>query len=259
MLDGTVDAKTAAMLAPYEGTTDTGLPFWPADVLNRGVARYDSAGLQVELHAIGDRAVRMALDAYENAARVNTTRGRRHRVEHIEVPDPADLPRFRQLGVIASTQAIFATPDVTTLNNYAPLLGPTRAARSNAFKYFDDAGAVQAFGSDYPVFPMNVLLGIYTAVTRQLPDGTPPGGWYPASRITVPAAVRHFTRDAAYAAFMEQEVGTLRAGMLADFVVLSRDIFAEPPAALLTTRVVRTVMGGRVVYSAPETGASVRR
>jgi predicted amidohydrolase YtcJ len=249
MLDGTIDAKTAAMLSAYVGTDDTGLPFWPVDVLNRGVARYDSAGLQIELHAIGDKAIRMALDAYANAAKVNGTQGRRHRIEHIEVPDPSDLPRFRALGVIASTQAIFASPDATTLHNYAPLLGPVRAARSNAFKYFDDAGAVQAFGSDYPVFPMNVLLGIYTAVTRQLPDGTPPGGWYPASRITVEAAVRHFTRDAAYAAFMERDVGTLEAGKLADFVVLSQDIFAVPAAQLLQTHVQRTVVGGREVLA----------
>ena len=249
MLDGTVDAKTAAMLEPYAGTDDTGLPFWSADVLTRGVTRYDSAGLQIELHAIGDRAVRMALDAYAAAARANHTSGRRHRVEHVEVPDVADLPRFKQLGVIASTQAIFATPDVTTLNNYAPLLGPRRAARSNAFKYFDDAGAVQAFGSDYPVFPMNVLLGIYTAVTRQTPSGTPRGGWYPDSRITVEAAVRHYTRDAAYAAFMEQELGTLTVGKLADFVVLSKDIFTIPAADLLRTQIVSTVVGGQAVHS----------
>ncbi len=248
MLDGTVDAKTAAMLTAYAGTDDTGLPFWSANVLNRGVARYDSAGLQVELHAIGDKAIRMALDAYQGAARSNGTTGRRHRVEHIEVPDPADLPRFKQLGVIASTQAIFASPDVTTLTNYAPLLGPVRSARSNAFRYFDDAGAVQAFGSDYPVFPMDVLRGIYTAVTRQMPDGTPRGGWYPASRISVEAAVRHYTRDAAYAAFMEQETGTIAQGKLADFVVLSKDIFVVPPADLLRTRVMLTVVGGREVH-----------
>ncbi|MCE2901093.1 MAG: amidohydrolase [Gemmatimonas sp.] len=248
MLDGTVDAQTAAMLEPYANTDATGLPFWSASVLKRGVARYDSAGLQVELHAIGDKAVRMALDAYAHARRVNGTRDSRHRVEHVEVPHPSDLPRFKALGVIASTQAIFATPDVTTLTNYAPLLGPKRAALSNNFRQFDDAGAVQAFGSDYPVFPMDVMRGIYTAVTRLTPEGTPRGGWYPAGRITVEAALRHYTRDAAYAAFMEQEVGTLRAGMLADFVVLSDDLLAVPPAELLRVRVERTVVGGREVY-----------
>ena len=248
MLDGTVDAQTAAMLEPYAGTDATGLPFWSAPVLNRGVVRYDSAGLQVELHAIGDKAVRMALDAYAQARKVNGVRDSRHRVEHVEVPSPRDLPRFRQLGVIASTQAIFATPDVTTLTNYAPLLGPRRAALSNNFRQFDEAGAVQAFGSDYPVFPMDVIRGIYTAVTRMTPEGTPKGGWYPAGRISVEAALRHFTRDAAYAAFMEKEAGMLREGFLADFVVLSEDLLAVPPAQLLRVQVERTVVGGRESY-----------
>lgn len=251
MLDGTVDAKTAAMLEPYVGSDDTGLPFWPAATLNKGVARYDSAGIQVELHAIGDRAVRTALDAYANAAKVNRTQGRRHRIEHIEVPALADLPRFKQLGVIASTQAIFATPDQTTLQNYAPLLGPERSSRANAFKKFDDAGATQAFGSDYPVFPMDVLLGIYTAVTRQTPDGTPKGGWYPENRITVEAALRHYTKDAAYAAFMEKETGTLEVGKYADFAVLSADILAIPPSDLLKTKVLLTIVGGREAYRRP--------
>jgi predicted amidohydrolase YtcJ len=248
MLDGTVDAKTAAMLEPYAGSDDTGLPFWPAATLNKGVARYDSAGIQVELHAIGDRAVRTALDAYAHAATVNRTQGRRHRIEHIEVPALSDLPRFKQLSVIASTQAIFATPDQTTLQNYAPLLGPERSSRANAFKKFDDAGAIQAFGSDYPVFPMNVLLGIYSAVTRQTPEGTPKGGWYPENRITVEAALRHYTKDAAYAAFMEKETGSLVVGKYADFVVLSADILSIPPAALLKTKVLLTMVGGREAY-----------
>ena len=248
MLDGTVDAKTAAMLEPYAGSDDTGLPFWPAATLNQGVARYDSAGIQVELHAIGDRAVRTALDAYAHAARANRTTGRRHRIEHIEVPALSDLPRFKQLGVIASTQAIFATPDQTTLQNYAPLLGPERSSRANAFKKFDDARAVQAFGSDYPVFPMDVLLGIYTAATRQTPQGTPKGGWYPENRITVEAALRHYTRDAAYAAFMDKETGTLEVGKYADFVVLSADILTIPPADLLKTKVLLTIIGGREAY-----------
>ena len=248
MLDGTVDARTAAMLAPYSGTDDTGLPFWSASVLNRGVVRYDSAGLQVELHAIGDRAIRMALDAFGAARTANGVRDARHRVEHVEVPDPADLPRFRSLGVIASTQAIFATPDATTLENYAPLLGPVRASRSNSFRQFDDAGAVQAFGSDYPVFPMDPIRGIYTAVTRMTPEGTPRGGWYPAGRITVEAALRHYMRDAAYAAFVESEIGVLRVGFWADFVVLSEDILAMPVESLLKTQVLRTVVGGREVF-----------
>ena len=262
MLDGTVDAKTAAMLEPYVGG-GTGLAMWTQEDLNRAVATYDRAGIQVELHAIGDAAIRMALDAYEHAARTNPPRDRRHRVEHIEVPALADLPRFRALGVIASTQAIFATPDASTLQNYAPLLGPERAARSNAFKLFDDAGALQAFGSDYPVYPMDPLLGIHAAVTRQTRDGTPQGGWYPANRIGVEAALAHYTRDAAYASFDDSVKGTITAGKYADFVVLSRDILSIPSDQLPDARVLLTVMGGRETFRrdlpGPGAGSSTPR
>jgi hypothetical protein len=249
MLDGTVDAKTAYMLEPYVGG-GTGLPMWSKDDLNRAVAAFDRAGIQVELHAIGDAAIRMALDAFEHVARAHGPRDRRHRVEHIEVPALADLPRFRELGVIASTQAIFAIPDTSALENYAPLLGPERASHANAFRLFDAAGAVQAFGSDYPVFPMDPLLGIYVAATRTTPAGTPAGGWYPQNRISVEAALRHYTRDAAYASFDEARKGTITAGKYADFVVLSHDILSMPPAELLQAKVLLTVMGGRETYRA---------
>jgi predicted amidohydrolase YtcJ len=254
ILDGTVDARTAAMLAPYVGAgTETGIPMWRQDALDRTVARYDKAGLQVMLHAIGDRAIRMALDAFEGAARTNHSSNRRHRIEHLEVPDSADLPRFKQLGVIASTQAMFAYPDATTLGNYAGLLGPARASRANAFKRLDDAGATQAFGSDFPVFTMEVLKGINTAVNRTTAEGTPAGGWYPDNRISVDRALRHFTRDGAFASFDEADKGTLEAGKLADFVVLSKDILTEPPAKLLAAKVLLTVMGGRETYRAGPT------
>ena len=125
------------------------------------VAIYDREGFQIMLHAIGDLAVRISLDAFENATKLNKTSGRRHRLEHIEVPERADLPRFKALGVIASTQAIFANPDQTTLENFAMVrLGPARSALADSFKLFDDAGAVQAFGSDWPVFSFDVLKGI---------------------------------------------------------------------------------------------------
>ncbi|MCC6931000.1 MAG: amidohydrolase [Gemmatimonadaceae bacterium] len=250
MLDGTVDAGTAAMLAPYAIGEGSGLPRWSAEELNTTVARYDSAGIQVELHAIGDRAIRMALDAFEVAARRNGARDHRHRIEHLEVPDPSDIPRFGRLGVIASTQAIFATPDKTTLENYVPLLGPARAQHAMPFKDLDDAGTRQAFGSDYPVFPMDPLLGTWIAVTRQNPDGTPAGGWFPEHRLTLEAALRHYTAGSAYAAFREQDIGVLREGMLADFVVLSEEIIGVAPTALLRTRPVLTVMGGRDTYRA---------
>lgn len=250
MLDGTVDAGTAAMLDPYTGSTSTGLPMWEPAPLLRTLERYDRAGIQVELHAIGDRAIRMALDAFEQLAASQGARDRRGRIEHLEVPHPDDLARFKALGVIASTQAIFATPDATAMQNYVPLLGPQREARAMPFKALEDAGAIQAFGSDYPVFPMDPLLGIYTAVTRQLPDGTPRGGWQPQHRIAVESALKHYTWGAAYAAFREQELGVLRTGYYADLVVLSEDILVPDAQALLRAKPVLTMVGGRETYRA---------
>ena len=246
-LDGTVDARTAAMFEPYVGG-GTGIPFWEQDDLNKTVALYDKEGFQVMLHAIGDKAINMALNAFEYAAKTNGTTGRRHRIEHVEVPLLADLPRFKQLGVIASTQALFASPDATVLQNFAVLLGPERASHADSFKIFDDAGAVQVFGSDWNVFDFSPLKGIYTAVTRMTPEGTPPGGWYPAGRISMEAALRHYTRDGAYASFDEDIRGTLTAGKLADFVVLSKDLLAIPPADILKTKVLLTMMGGKETY-----------
>ena len=235
------------MFEPYVGG-GTGIPFWEQDDLDRTVALYDKEGFQVLLHAIGDKAIHMALDAFEYAEKTNGTSGRRHRVEHVEVPLLSDLPRFKALGVIASTQPIFANPDETALKNFAVLLGPARASHADSFKIFDDAGAVQAFGSDWSVFDFAPLKGIYAAVTRQTPEGTPPGGWYPAGRISVEAALRHYTRDGAYATFDEGIRGTLAPGMLADLVVLSRDILTIPPREIPTTKVLLTVMGGRDTY-----------
>jgi len=247
VLDGTVDARTAAMFEPYVGG-GTGIPFWEQDDLNKTVALYDQEGFQVLLHAIGDKAINMALNAFEYAARTNGTLGRRHRVEHAEVPRVSDLPRFKQLGVIASTQAMFANPDATVLENFAVLLGPERASHADSFKIYDDAGAVQAFGSDWGVFSFEPLPAIHCAVTRMTPEGAPAGGWYPAGRISVEAALHHFTRDGAYASFDEDIRGTLSPGKLADLVVLSKNILEIPPAEILNTKVLLTVMGGQDTY-----------
>jgi predicted amidohydrolase YtcJ len=247
VLDGTVDARTAAMFEPYVGG-GTGIPFWEQDDLNKTVALYDREGFQVLLHAIGDKAINMALNAFEYAAKMNKTNGHRHRIEHVEVPLLSDLPRFKALGVIASTQALFANPDATVLQNFDPLLGPKRAPHADSFKIFDDAGIVQAFGSDWGVFDFAPLKGIYCAVTRMTPEGTPNGGWYPEGRISVEAALHHYTRDGAYATFDENVRGTLRKGMLADLVVLSQDILTIQPSEILKTKILLTVMGGKDTY-----------
>lgn len=250
MLDGTVDAGTAAMLAPFAIGGGTGLPRFTAEELQATLARYDSAGIQVELHAIGDASIRMVLDAAERLTKERGARDRRLRIEHLEVPDPADIPRFKQHGVIASTQAIFAIPDATALENYVPILGPERAMHAMPFKSLDDAGAMQAFGSDYPVFPMDPLLGIHVATTRTTAAGTPAGGWNPAERISAKAAIRHYTAGAAYAAFREDELGRLMPGMYADLTVLSEDIVEGTADVFLRAKVLLTVMGGRDTHRA---------
>ena len=251
MIDGTVDAQTAAMHAPYAGSDASGLSFWDPAELNATVALYDRLGFQVLLHAIGDKAIGQALDAFAFAARTNGTTGRRHRVEHVEVPALADLARFRDLGVIASTQPIFANPDSTVLTNFEPLLGPERAPHADSFSLFDDAGVVQAFGSDYPVFYFSPIEGIAVAVTRMTADGKPVGGWHPAGRISVEAALRHYTIDGAFATFDEGIRGSLAPGKLADFVVLSQDLTQVAPTEIRKTQVLLTIMGGKETYRDP--------
>lgn len=250
LADGVVESKTAWMLEPFANGGGTGIPNYSPDELTRSVAIFDREGFQLFIHAIGDRAIRTSLDAFENAARVNGTSGRRHRLEHIEVPQPEDIARFKPLGVIASSQALFANPDENTLGPYASALGPVRAERAMPFKAIDDSGAVQAFGSDWPVFSMEVLKGIHCAVTRQTPKGTPKGGWPPHSRLSVEAALRHFTVDGAYAGFSEHDFGRIAPGLFADFVVLSRDITRGAPSDILDTRVLLTVLGGKETYRA---------
>jgi hypothetical protein len=252
VLDGTVDAMTASMDEPYVGTNISGIPFWDSDELNQTVALYDKLGFQVMLHAIGDKGVAQALDSFAYAAKVNGTSGRRHRVEHAEVPRLEDLKRFRDLGVIASTTPMFANPDETVLKNFDPLLGPKRAPHADSFKIFDDAGIVQVFSSDWDAFTFSPIEGIAVAVTRQTADGKPTGGWYPAGRISVEAALRHYTSDGAYATFDEAERGTLTKGKLADFVVLSQDLTKIDPTKIRQTKVLLTVMGGKDTWRSPQ-------
>ncbi len=248
-VDGVVEAETAAMFEPYPGG-GTGLPEWTQEELDRAVAAYDRAGWQVMLHAIGDRGIDMALTAFERAAALNRTSGRRHRVEHVEVPRTADLPRFRAGGVVASTQATFPYPNANHLDVYLPTLGPERSHRALVFASIDQAGAVQAFGSDWPVFSADVLRAIACVVTRTTREGTPAGGWEPAQRLSVEAALRHYTADAAWAEHAEADRGTLMAGKKADFVVLSQDLLAVAPERVKDTQVLRTVLGGRDTYRA---------
>lgn len=256
MDDGTIAARTAAMLAPYASPSEsTPPPAIAGEALRRAVTMLDARGWQVMIHAAGDAAVRQALDAFETAARTNPApaRGRRHRVEHVEIIDAADLPRFDALGAIASMQPGHGTPDPIRIDGWAASLGPERAARGWACASIAGAGGRLAFGSGWPAAALDPRLGLNAAVNRVTPDGTPHGGWHPEQRLTLARALEAYTSGAAYASFDEHRKGRIAPGMLADLVLLSKDIFELPADRLLDAVVTHTIFDGRVVYERPET------
>lgn len=246
--DGVIESKTAAMLAPYVGTKSAGAPNMTAAEMNRIVAMFDRRGWQIQIHAIGDRAIRMALDAFENAAKVNPApaRGRRHRLEHIEAIAAQDIARFGALGVIASQQPIHAA--LGDVNQAVPAgpwpdaIGPERTARAWAWKSIQAAGGRLAFGSDWPVAPLDPGQGLWLASTRVKADKAED------QQLTLDEALAGYTTWAAYASFDEQRKGTLAPGMLADIVVLATDIAATPIASPTGVPVAVTIFDGKVVY-----------
>jgi predicted amidohydrolase YtcJ len=249
--DGVIESHTAAMLEPYANrATITGDARFTPEQLNRVVAMLDQRGWQVMTHAIGDAAVRMTLDAYQQAATVNPApaRGRRHRIEHIETIDPADVPRFGKLGVIASMQPLHATPSPAPGDVWSANLGEERAARGWLWAAIAKSGGRLAFGSDWPVMTLDPLKGLFVAVTRTTPEGLPAGGWIPSQRLPLQKAIDAYTRDGAWASFDEQRKGTLTRDMLADIVVLADDVFSGPASRLTTTEVAVTIADGKVVY-----------
>jgi hypothetical protein len=248
-LDGVIETHTAAMLAPYSDDPSTsGSLLWDPKQYKQYVAELDRRHVQVCSHAIGDRAIRLALDAYENAATVNGTKDARHRIEHIEDVSATDIPRFGRLGVIASMQPLHAYPDDDTLNVWAPRVGPERAQRAWAWHSIQAAGGVLAFGSDWPIVTLSPWPGIQNAVTRQTTEGKPAGGWLPSERVSLADAIKGYTLNAAFAGHREKEEGSLETGKLADFIVISQDLFHAPPSKIVETKVLLTVVGGRVAY-----------
>jgi predicted amidohydrolase YtcJ len=250
-MDGVIETHTAAMLAPYsDDSTLSGKLFWDTEKYKKGVAELDRRGIQVFTHAIGDKAIRTALDAYEKAAQVNGTKDARHRVEHIEDVSADDIPRFGKLGVIASMQPLHAYPDDDTLKAWAPNVGPERAQRAWAFHSIQAHGGVLAFGSDWPVVTLSPWEGLQNAVTRQTTEGEPKGGWIPSERISLADAIRGYTLNAAFAGHREKAEGSLEPGKLADLIVVSQDLFKVDPMKIGETKVLLTMVGGRVVYIA---------
>lgn len=245
-MDGSLGSRTAAMLAPYsDDPKNSGIPRYDQDKLNKMAIERSQAGFQLGFHAIGDRAARMALEAFAAAEKNSPKRDFRFRIEHAQVVAPEDFAKFKELEVIASMQPNHLLTDMNWAEAH---LGPERAKYSYAWKRFLDEGVPLAFGTDYPVEPITPFRGVYCAVTRKNEAGTKE--YFPDQKLTIDEAIAAYTTGAAYAEFAEKEKGVLAPGMLADFVVLDRDITKVAPPEILKTKVLRTVVGGKTVYEA---------
>lgn len=245
-VDGSLGSHTAAFKEAFTDTpTDSGFLVNSAEELYNWISPADKAGLQLVIHSIGDRAIGTLLDIYERVEKENGPRDRRYRIEHAQHLLPGDFQRFKKLNVIASVQPYHAIDDGRWAES---VIGPDRIKRTYAFKSFEDAGVVLAFGSDWFVAPPTPLEGIYAAVTRRTIDDKLPGGWVPEQKITVEQALKAYTTGAAFASFDETKKGMLKKGMLADFVILDQDITTIAPEKIRDVKVLKTVVGGKTVY-----------
>ncbi|MDR7551012.1 MAG: amidohydrolase [Armatimonadota bacterium] len=243
--DGTLGSQTAAMLEPFEGQADnTGIAIHSREELTELVGRAVGGGFWCAIHAIGDRANRWALDAYQVHHEASRALGARHRIEHVQLVHPDDLPRLARLGVTASMQPVHATSDRDMADRY----WGARSRTAYAWRSLLRAGTLLAFGSDAPVETAEVFEGLYAAVTRRRPREPDRPGWYPEEALEVEEAILAYTAGAAYAAGQESVQGRLAEGCFADFVVLDRDILTCPQEDLLNATVELTVVGGEVVY-----------
>jgi predicted amidohydrolase YtcJ len=245
-VDGSLGSHTAAFFEPYtDRPGDKGLFVIEETELYQRIKAADSAGLQVMTHAIGDRAIHVLLNIYERVIRENGMRDRRFRIEHAQHIRPDDLRRFAELGVIPSMQPYHAIDDGRWAEK---VIGYERCKTTYAFRSLLDAGAHVVFGSDWFVAPPVPLEGIYAAVTRRTLDGKNPDGWIPEQKITVEEALKAYTIRAAYASFEENIKGSLEPGKLADFVILEKDITSIDPVEIRNVQVLKTVVGGKVVF-----------
>lgn len=248
-IDGTLGSGTALMFEPFADNPDTsGLPQMPYDELERRVIAADRMGFQIGVHAIGSKGNHWVLNAYKKARQVNGQRDSRHRIEHAQILADADIPRFGQLGVIASMQP---THCITDKRFAEKRIGHDRCRGAYAWRRLLDAGARIAFGTDWPVEPVDPLEGLYAAVTRKDRAGEPGEGWFPDQRLTMEEAIRLYTLGAACAEFTEDRKGMIRAGYLADLVIFDRDLLTIPPEQIMQANVETTIVAGRVVYQRP--------
>lgn len=248
-VDGSLGSKTALFYKPYNDAPETsGLMVTPEDSLRAWIGAADSAGLQVTVHAIGERANGLLLDIYDSVALAHGPRDRRFRIEHAQHLRRQDIGRLARSGVVASMQPYHAIDDGRWAEKR---IGPERIKNMYVFRSLLDAGAHLAFGSDWTVAPLDPILGIYAAVTRRTLDGKNPNGWVPAEKVTVEEALRAYTAGNAYGVFAEGNRGKLAPGYVADVVLLDQDLTAIPPIDIERAQVRATVAGGRVVFSQP--------
>jgi len=248
-VDGSLGSTTAWFYEPYSDDPNTS-GFMTSDSadLRAGIEGADSAGLQVLVHAIGDRANDWLLDVYRDVAAAHGPRDRRFRIEHAQHLSPSAIARFAEQEVIASMQPYHAADDGRWAEKR---IGPERIKTTYAFRSLLDAGATLAFGSDWTVGPLDPILGTDAAVTRRTIDGANPDGWMPQEKITLEETLKAYTAGGARAGFVENKVGRIAVGMLADLVVLDRDLMTTDPKSLVDTRVDMTVVGGKVAYERP--------
>jgi predicted amidohydrolase YtcJ len=249
--DGSLGSRTAYFFEPFSDAPDNhGLlshEMQPPSAMRERIIKADAAGLQICIHAIGDKAISMILDFYSDAVKQNGARDRRFRIEHAQHMAAKDFDRFAQFGVIASVQPYHAIDDGRWAEDR---IGHDRASRTYAFRTFLDHKVRLAFGTDWPVAPLNPMLGLYAAVTRATLDGKNPNGWFPDQKLIMAEAVEAYTMGSAYAEFQEKEKGSITSGKLADFVILSDDIFEIDPAKIRDAKVLKTFLGGKLIWEA---------
>lgn len=246
-IDGTIGSGTALMFEPFADNPETsGLAMMSYEEFEKMVVAADKWGFQIGVHSIGDKGNNWTLNAYEKALSTNGRRDSRHRDEHTQTLQLSDIPRFTELGVIASMQP---THCISDKKFYEKRIGIDRCKGAYAWRSLLDAGAMLAFGTDYQVEPLNPMEGLYAAVTRKERLGEEGDGWFPEQKLTMEEAIKYYTLGSAYAQFMDDRKGIIRKGYLADIVITNKDLLTIPEDEIMKTRVDYTITGGKIVYS----------